>query len=169
MMKHARLVIIALFACLAGPAAAPTANSAAWASEPARRKAVVEVTIRVMPYAEVVMDASTVDVELPPGASSGQTAHLGGTIRTNVSATVYTRITKPAGAPGEWTVEPEVRQVNTPGEHRFEQLLRITVWDVPSWFTGHVFTIEVNSPKVQNPSQITTPPPGSATITVIPN
>ncbi len=153
----AALMVIGVLAATAG------------AQDPPRKQAVVQVTIRVLPFAEVTMDVGQVTVTLPAGATTAPPVTVGGTIRSNVGTTIYTRVTPPEGAQGDWVAEPEVRSLATGGTYHLSELLRITVYDLPIGFGGSTHTIGINGQSVGSVNEITKPGTGTATVTVIPD
>ena len=158
----AALLVIALAALLA---AAPSAAADGQASD----TATVAVTISVQPFAEVTLDLDVVDVVLPPGPGNAEPVYVGGNVRTNVPASVWTRITAPTGAPGNWVVEPEVHTISAAGSYRFDQLMRIIVYDLPDGFAGETYPVSVAGLSASDISEIVKPGAGVATVTVIPD
>jgi len=102
------------------------AASAAWADPPVDRTTQI-ITIRVLPYVEVMLDQSQVAIPIPSYAGSSSPVFVGGTVRTNFPVVLSVSITPPPDAPSTtaWMVETLVPQVETTGEHHFPQLLRI--------------------------------------------
>lgn len=156
----AALAAMATIAAMAHPAKAGESQ--------ASDSATVSVTVTVLPFAEVMLDQDQVDVHLPDGGGNAEPVYVGGDIRTNVPASVYARITKPDDAPGDWTAEPEQREIDEAGDYRFDELMRIMVYDVPEWSDGLTYSIELDADTVDSFEQIITPEAGTAIITVIP-
>ena len=135
---------------------------------PGGKTATVAVTITILPYANVQLDVDHVDITLPPGPGSAGPVYVGGTIRTNVPATIYVRITAPQNAPGTWTAQPEVRELPSAGVYRLDTLLQIMVWDLPSGSLGHTYTVLTQGQFAPTVGGVQTPGAGVVIVTVVP-
>ena len=85
------------------------------------------IRIEVLPFAEVRLDTGQLTVKLPAKGGNSKPIIVGGTITTNVPATLAVEMTPPPGAPRttEWEARALVDHVDRPGVHRFDRLLRI--------------------------------------------
>ncbi|MFW6155456.1 MAG: hypothetical protein ACOC95_09585 [Planctomycetota bacterium] len=127
----------------------------------------VAVTVTVLPFAEVSLDVDQVEMVLPDGGHA-EPVYVGGDIATNVPATIYTRITKPQDAPGDWYALPEVRELYEAGSYRFDNLLEIGVWDIPDGEGGGTYVIALEGRFAESYADIVTPGDGTAILTVVP-
>ena len=86
-----------------------------------------QVRIEVLPFTEVRLDTSRLRIDLPAKGGNAKPILVGGTIRSNVPATLAVDIVPPPGAPRTttWEARALVDRINTPGVHRFDRLLRI--------------------------------------------
>ena len=148
-------VVIGLF-CAASPAGETLAT------------VTVNVTLTILPYAEVQLPAS-VDFALPPGPASGVTVNVAGSVLCNCPVGVYVRMTPPAGAPGTWNAYPSVLSISAGGSHHLDPLLRIVVWDIPALFTGGTFNIKLTGATAAGVGEIKTPGAGEVIVTVVPD
>ena len=142
--------------CAAAPGGAATTN------------ATVNVTITVLPYAEVRLDQTTLNVTIAEGATVYGPLYVGGTIVSNCPVMVFARINPPVGAPGLWTADTQVARMEAPGVLYFGQLLRVIVWDIPSGYGGGQFTLDVTGHSAVTVSQVPTPNVGEVIVTVVP-
>ena len=147
-------LLIGLF-CAAAPAGETLAT------------ATVDVKLTIQPYAQVTLDRTSVEIAIPKGVTVYGPVYVGGTVFCNCSTTLFSRITKPDGAPGDWSSYP-VSETKLPAQGYDAHLLRIMIWKIPEWFTGWTFTLNVSGKSVQNPGQIGTPAPGEVILTVMP-
>ena len=120
-----QLVIIAL-------TTAPAAIAKA-----AQTSAEVQVTITVLPFAEVTIDPSVI-VTLPEGGGNSQPVFVSGAVTANISVMLFSDIVPPAGAPGNWYATLMVAAVDQPGVHVYNQLVRIVVLNVPAGHEGNI-------------------------------
>jgi hypothetical protein len=127
--------------------------------------ATVDVTATILPYAQVTLDVTSLSIIIPAGVTSYGPVYVGGTVLCNSSTTLFTRITKPEGAPGDWQSYP-VSEKKQPGEGYDPNLLRIMIWDIPD--TGWTFELKVSGESVQNSSDVRTPAAGEVVLTVVP-
>ena len=98
--------------------------------------ATVDVTITVLPYAEVRMDQATLDVTIAEGSTTYGPVYLSGTVVCNCPVMLFAEIEPPAGAPGSWYATAMVLDVGDPGVHVFEQLVRIVVVNASPGYSG---------------------------------
>jgi hypothetical protein len=163
MTKHMRKLmtnIVAMGIAMGLACAAATAGAA-------QDTAIVDVAIKVLPFAEVSMDRTSVEIAIPAEATYYGPVYVGGTVFCNCSTTLFTSIAKPAGAPGDWSSYP-VSENKLPAQGYDSKLLRIMVLNIPEPRTGWTGTLNVSGESVQNPGQIGTPAPGEVILTVMP-
>ncbi|MCY2924076.1 MAG: hypothetical protein NT031_01315 [Planctomycetota bacterium] len=146
--------VLAGLLCAAAPADAATT-------------ATVNVSITVMPYAEVRMDRTSVEIAIPAGVTYYGPVYVGGTVVCNCETMLFALITKPDGAPGNWVTYP-VSATKQPSQGHDPHLIGITVLLIPAGFTGWTGTLNVSGKSVQNPGQIGTPAAGEVVLTVVP-
>ena len=137
------------------------------AAAPAATTASVNVTIRVLPFAEVRMDQATLNVTITGDSATYGPVYVGGTIVSNCPVTVFARIRPPAGAPGTWSADTQVSTISGPGVYYFGQLLRVIVWDIPSGSSG-TFSLDVAGRGAATLSQVPSPNVGEVVVTVVP-
>jgi hypothetical protein len=159
-MRKLMTNIVAMGIAMGLTCAAATAGAA-------QDTATVDVAITVMPFAEVSLDRTSVEIAIPEGVTFYGPVYVGGTVFCNCSTTLFTCITKPAGAPGNWSSYP-VSETKQPAQGYDANLLRIMVLNIPEPLTGWTFTLNVSGKNVQNPGQIGTPAPGEVILTVMP-
>jgi len=142
-------------------------SAAATAGEP-MATATVNVTITVLPYAEVCMDQTTLSVTISPGQTVYGPVYVGGTVTCNCPVMLFARIGPPAGAPGTWAADTMVARIAAPGVFYYGQLLRVVVWDIPSDYAGGSFGLQVSGRFAATMSQIPAPGVGEVMLTVVP-
>jgi len=155
MNKHGPIAVMA--GALVGLLCAAATTGAA-------TSATVNVTITVLPFAEVRMDSENVEVYLPAGGGNSQPVYVGGTVTANCSVMLLAEIKAPSGAPGRWFATPMVAEVAHPGTH-FDRLVRINVLDVPPGYGGNV-SIQVFGSKL---GETPMPNPGQVVVTLMQN
>jgi len=133
----------------------------------AQATATANVWLTIQPYAKVTLDSTSVEIIIPGGATYYGPVYVGGTVVCNCSTTLFTRIAKPDGAPGDWYSYP-VSEIKQPGQGHDPQLLRIMVLSIPQPFGGWTCTLNVSGESVQDPGQVGTPAPGEVILTVVP-
>ncbi len=131
LMRNVILPLAIIIALTAAPAAIAKA---------AQTSAEVQVTITVLPFAEVTLDPSVI-VTLPEGGGNSQPVFVSGTVTANISVMLFSDIVPPAGAPGNWYATLMVVAVDQPGVHILNPFVRIVVLNVPA---GHGGNIELN-------------------------
>ena len=125
-MKSRRILAIAAVALAvtlpAGPA--PAGETPATAT--------VDVTITVLPYAEVRFDEGTLPIDL---VDSSGTFSAGGQVWCNCSVQLTAVVYPPPGATGTWTAIT-VPDTIEPGMHPYDDLLTISISDAtPGYFS----------------------------------
>ena len=148
-------ILLGLF-CAAAPAGEPLAT------------ATVNFTITVLPYAEIILDKTTLNVTITAGQTSYGPVYVGGTIVCNCPVMVFARVNPPAEAPGAWSADTQVASLGSPGVFQFGQLLRVVVWDIPSNYTGGSFDLQVSGRSAATISQVPSPNVGEVMVTVVP-
>ena len=130
----------------------------------------VTVKLTILPYAEVTLDQSTLNVTITFAETRTVygPVYVGGTIMCNCPVMVFARINPPWGAPGVWTAETMIAKVENPGVFYFGQLLRVVVWDIPAGSGSMNFTLDVTGRSVPTISQVPTPDVGEVMVTVVP-
>lgn len=159
-MKTVFTIIAALALFLAASAGSMQAGTTGTAT--------VKVTVTVLPYAEVTLYESHLDITLPAGPANYGPVYVGGTVICNCPVSLFARVTKPPGAPGDWEAAAMEGRVGTPGIHHFNLLLRIVVWNIPAGEGGGDWLLKVEGKKADGLGGVVTPPAGEATITVVP-
>ena len=131
--------------------------------------ATVNVTLSILPYAEVHLDQTTLNVTIPAGQTCYGPVYVGGTVECNSSTTLFTRITKPPGAPGLWQSYP-LSETRQPGQGHDPYLLRIMVWDIvwPEGSADWTSALKVSGESVQDLGEVRTPAAGEVVLTVMP-
>ena len=142
--------------CAASPAGAGTTT------------ATVDVTITVLPYAQVTIDQTTLNVTITAGSTTYGPVYVGGTVLCNCPVMLFARITPPDGAPGAWTADTEVARITAPGFFQFGQLLRVIVWDIPTNYAGGSFDLQVSGHSAPTIAEIPAPGVGEVMVTVVP-
>lgn len=160
-MKSRRIFAVAAVALAVTLPAAPA--SAAGLGDPVT----TNLTATILPYAKVTLDETSVEIIIPAGATSFGPVYVGGTVVCNCSTMVFTRITKPVGAPGIWWSQPARSDLEA-GEHYYANLLQIGVWDIPVGGLGWTSTLVVSGESVETTDDIETPAPGEVIVTVVP-
>ncbi len=128
LLRNVILPLAIIIALTAAPAAIAKA---------AQTSAEVQVTITVLPFAEVTLDPSVI-VTLPEGGGTSQPVFVSGTVTANISVMLFSDIVPPAGAPGNWYATLMVAAVDQPGVHVYNQLVRIVVLNVPAGQEGNI-------------------------------
>jgi len=132
--------------------------------------ATVQVTITVLPYAQVSLDKATPDVTMTFSETTTVygPVYVGGTITCNCPVLLFARVNPPAEAPGDWTADTEVARVENPGVFYFGHLLRVIVWDIPPGTGSLNFTLDVTGQSAAMISEIPSPDVGEVMVTVVP-
>ena len=133
-----------------------------------KHTATVQVTISVLPYAEINLYQTRLDVIIPAGQTTYGPIYIGGAVICNCPVILFARITKPLNAPGDWEAVPNPGEINDPGVHPYDDLLGIMIRNIPPGLTLQNWPLNVNGKKAGNPGGVVQPPAGEATITVVP-
>jgi hypothetical protein len=139
-----------------GPAGAPPQTAS------------VDVTITVLPYAQVSLDQATLNITIAGGQTIYGPMYVGGTVVCNCPVLLFARIQPKSWAPGVWTAEAEVARIDSPGVIFYGHLLRVVVWDIPSDYPGGSFTLQVSGHSVRTISEVPSPASGEVIVTVVP-
>ena len=123
--------------------------------------ATVDVAITVIPYAEVRMDQATLSVTIAADSTTYGPVYLSGMIACNCSVMVFAEIEPPAGAPGSWYASAMVVEVDEPGVHVIDQLVRIVVTNASPGYSG---TLDILDGSL---GQSVTPTAGQVVVTVM--
>ena len=134
MNKHRPIAVMA--AALVGLFCA-----AATAGEPLAT-ATVNITITVLPYAEVQLDHATLQVTIAQNSITYGPVYVGGTVTCNCAVLLYAGINPPTGAPGTWTAGARADTI-TPGVHYYNDLLSVAVKNIDSGYQGGTFNLTV--------------------------
>jgi len=150
-------VVLGLF-CAAAPAGQPPVTAA------------VDVTITVLPYAQVTLDETTLDVTITFAETETVwgPVYIGGTIVCNCPVMVFARVNPPAEAPGVWQADTMVARVEVPGLFQYGNLLRVVVWDIPAGSGSMNFTLGVTGRSAATISEVLPPNLGEVVVTVVP-
>ncbi|MBT3201624.1 MAG: hypothetical protein HN350_17110 [Phycisphaerales bacterium] len=107
-------------------AVVPEANAAT-----ATNTATVDVSITVMPYAEIQMDDATLNVTIAADSTTYGPIYLSGTVKCNHAVTLLASIEPPAGAPeGSWSANMAsgvAAVVSEPGVHAINNLVEVEI------------------------------------------
>jgi len=123
--------------------------------------ATVNITVTVLPFAEVSVDSGTVQVTLPDAGGSSDSVYVGGTVTCNCSVMLFADVEPPEEAVGQWYATLMVPEAQ-PGVH-VGDLVRINVLNIPPGHGADINLGVLGSKLGENPI----PQAGQVVITVM--